>query len=49
MINFSENKFITMNSLLFLAETKIEEFSSMLTVEFFNYINAKNKAQFTSF
>ena len=50
MINMSENKFITMNSLLFLAGTKIEEdFSSMLIVELFNYINSKNKAQYSNF
>ena len=49
MINICENKFITMNSILFLAETKIEEFSSMLIVELFNYLNAKNKATFSSF
>ena len=35
-----------MNSLLFLAETKIkEDFSSMLKAEFFNYIEIKNKGQ----
>ena len=50
MINMSENKFITMNSLLFLAGTKIEEdFSSMLIVELFNYINSKNRAQYSNF
>ena len=45
-INFIENKFIPINSLLFLAETKIkEDFCSMLKVEFFNFIESKNKGQ----
>ena len=49
-INLSENIFIPMNSLLFLAQTKIkEDFSSLLIVEFFNYICLKNKGNMTSF
>ena len=43
-INISENKFVPMNSLLFLAETKNKEsFESFLIVEFFNYINSTEK------
>ena len=49
-INISENKFIPMNSLLFLAETKIyEDYYSMLLVEFYNYVETKEKSQLTSF
>ena len=50
MINIYKNKFIIMNSLLLLAETKIkDDFYSMLAVEFFNFINSKSKEQFSSF
>ena len=50
-ININENKFVPMNSLLYLAETKInEDFSSMLTVEFFSFIESiGNGGQFSSF
>ena len=49
-INISENKFIPMNSLLFLAETKMKEnFLSFLIVEFFNYINSKINLIINSF
>ena len=50
LINISENKFIPMNSLSFLAETKFyEDFHSMLKVQFFNFIELKNKDQIKSF
>ena len=50
MINISKNKFITMNSILFLAEAKIkEDFGSMLVVEFYNYIYLIKKDQFPSY
>ena len=50
MINISKNKFITMNSILFLAEAKInEDFGSMLVVEFYNYIYLIKKEQFPSY
>ena len=49
-INISENKFITMNSLRYLAETKIkDDFCSTLIVEFFNYNESSDKGQFSSF
>ena len=48
-IDISKNKFIPMNSLLFLAETKMnEDFCSMLKVELFSYLEAKNKGQLSS-
>ena len=50
LINISKNKFIPMNSLSFLAETKFyEDFHSMLKVQFFNFIELKNKDQIKSF
>ena len=50
MININKNKFITMNSILFLAEAKInEDFGSMLVVEFYNYIYLIKKEQFPSY
>ena len=49
-INISENKFVPMNSLLFLAETKNKEsFESFLIVEFFNYINSTEKGSLKTF
>ena len=49
-INLSENKFMPMNALRLLAETKIkDDFCSMLIVEFFNYNESSDKGQFTSF
>ena len=49
-INLNENKFIPMNALRLLAETKIkDDFCSMLIVEFFNYNESSDKGQFTSF
>ena len=50
-INFNENKFVPMNSLLYLADTKYkEDFYSMLEAEFFNFIDDPvNKEQFNSF
>ena len=49
-ININENKFVPMNSLLYLAETKInQDYSSMLIVEFFSYIESKDKGNFSSF
>jgi len=49
-INISENKFVPMNSLLFLAETKNKEsFESFLIVEFFNYINSTEKGSMKTF
>jgi len=50
LINISENHFIPMNSLSFLAESKInEDFFSMLVVEFFDYLESKEKGQVSSF
>ena len=50
MINISQNKFIPMNSLLLLAESRInDDFYSMLLVEFFNYLESKDKGQINSF
>ena len=49
-ININENKFIPMNSLLYLAETKMkEDFYSMLVYSFFNFIDPTRKGQFSSF
>ena len=49
-INLSENQFIPMNSLLFLAETKIkEDFCSLLIAGFFIYIATKEKGQLNNY
>ena len=49
-ININENKFVPMNSLLYLAETKVnEDFCSMLIVELFRFIETNDKANLSSF
>ena len=49
-INIAENKFIPMNSLLYLAESKIKaDFCSILIAEFFSYNNSKYKGELDSF
>ena len=50
LINISENHFVPMNSLSFVAESKInEDFYSMLLVEFFDFLESKDQGQVTSF
>ena len=50
LININENKFVPMNSLFYLYDTKFEEdFDSMLNAEYLNFISPKNKGQFNSF
>ena len=50
LINISENHFVPMNSLSFVAESKInEDFYSMLLVEFFDFLESKEQGQVTSF
>ena len=50
LININENRFVPMNSLLYLAETKMDEdFYSFLVYEFFNFIDPTNKGQLNSF
>ena len=50
VINFSENYFIPMNSLLYDAESKInEDFYSLLLFELFSYSEYNNKSEFENF
>ena len=50
LINISENHFVPMNSLSFVAESKInEDFYSMLLVEFFNFLETEGTGQVSSF
>ena len=50
VINFSENYFLPMNSLLYEAETKIkEDFYSLLLFELFTYSEFDNKSEFNNF
>ena len=50
MINIYDNYFVPMNSLLYMAESKIKEgFQYMLLFELFNYLEKRNKSEFDSF
>ena len=49
-INIYQNHFIPMNSLLYLAETSIDQnFTSLLIYELFTYLENSNKSEFPSF
>lgn len=50
IINFSDNYFIPMNSLLYQAETKInDDFYSLLLFELFTFLEYSNKSEFSNF
>jgi len=49
-INFSENYFVPMNSILYQAETKFnEDFYSFLLIELFSYMETADKSEYTTF